>query len=105
SAQDGWPWSAYKQPVRKPAPPKKANPAQPPNGPTTALLDPQLPSQPAPADAKPAAVDAPPGPGPASPQAPAAAPAGSQALAPQSGAKTVAAWPWRILRTTWTERD
>ncbi len=109
SAQDGWPWSAYKQPVRKPAPPKKANPAQPPNGPTTALLDPQLPSQPAPADAKPAAVDSPPGPGPASPQAPAAAPqappAGSQALAPQSGAKAVAAWPWRILRTTWTERD
>jgi hypothetical protein len=110
SAQEGWPLSVFKQPARKP-PPKKANPTTPPNGPATALLDPQQPQpQPDSADGKPASGSAPPDPAsaPATPQPPAATvpPAPPPAAVPsQAGAKAVASWPWRILRTTWTERD
>jgi hypothetical protein len=108
-AQEGWPLSVFKQSARKP-PPKKANAATPPNA--TALLDPQAQQaqpQPAPADTKPAPTTPEPASAPATPQPPAtaaaAAPPPPAAAPSQAGAKAVASWPWRILRTAWTERD
>ena len=100
SAQDGWPWSAWKSASKKVAPKKALRPA--PANPATASLDPH-PQAAAPVGPKPGAEQ---------PEAagPEAQPAGSQTSPPQPGsdagpAKTAAAWQWRILRTAWTERD
>ena len=95
AAQDGWPFSFFKQSApTKRAQPRvrpKAEPAQPA---ATAALDPQAPQ------ARPATPQAP----LADPQAPAADP---QAQPPTAATDKAgpAPWQWRILRTAWTERD
>src|SRR5262245_15205736 len=102
SAQDGWPWTSYPS-LRKQAAPKtrvqppsraKGEPAQP--APTVATLDPQVPPvrpdtpQTPPADAR-------------TPADAAAQPPATDAAAPDK--ISPAPWQWRIMRTTWTERD
>lgn len=110
AAQDGWPWSAYpslrKQDgaakrARPRAKPAAATPETPAKPEATASLEPQ--ARPAAPQAQPTDPQTP----PADPQAPAALP---PAPPPAAGAaapdKTPPApWGWRIMRTSWTERD
>jgi hypothetical protein len=96
SAQEGWPWSAWR-PARKQASPKRAQPSLPPNTATTVSLDPQ--PQAVPTGPTPEAAEPRPDPGPqALPR-----PSGSDGA--ELKAPAAAAWQWRILRTAWTERD
>ena len=105
-AQDvaGWPWTAYPS-LRKPAI-KRTPPNQPPKPEPTAMLDPRpvpgAPPAPAARSDEPPAVLLQPG-GPAEPQPPPqqASPSGTEA----GPVKGPAPWQWRILRTSWTERD
>ncbi len=92
-AQDGWPWSAYPSLRKQAAPAKRAQlrsraRAEDARPPATASLDPQLAPPTPPTATKPADP-------PSRPEAAGAAPPD----------KTAASWHWRILRTTWTERD
>jgi len=76
--EGGWPWSAFPAARKQAGAPVKR--ARPPPGPTTASLDPQPPAPGADGD-------------PASQPAPGGVDAPAQP------------WQWRIMRTSWTERD
>ena len=104
AAQDGWPWTHYPSLRKQAAPKKRAQPPVPaktepaePAPAATAALDLQTPSpRPAAPQAQPADAQPPPA-GPRA-QPPAVDPAASD-RAPATS------WQWRIMRTTWTERD
>lgn len=113
AAQEGWPWSSYKQTApAKRAQPRPRTKVEPPEPAATAALEPQAPqAHPTPPPAQPTNPQAAP---PVEPQArsadaqpPAADP---QAPPPAAGAAAAekappTAWQWRIVRTSWTERD
>ena len=96
AAQDGWPFSFFKQaaPAKRAQPRArpKAEPAQPA---ATAALDPQAPQ------ARPATPQS----SPADPQAPAAEPQAQPPARPPPTRRRRLPWQWRIMRTAWTERD
>src|SRR5262245_52775690 len=104
AAQDGWPWTHYPSLRKQAAPKKRAQPPVPVKTEpaeaapaATAALDPQTPSpRPAAPQAQPADAQPP----PADPQA---QPPAVDSTASDRALATP--WQWRIMRTTWTERD
>ena len=93
-AQEAWPFTSFPSLRKQAGPTKRAQPrpkAEPAKPEAMAALDPAI------SPANPQAQPTEPQPKPAEPQPPAAG-----AAVPDKGP---APWQWRIMRTTWTERD